>query len=396
MQLPHIPDKKINDNQYKFLHSKYNINEEYNYKTQSLLSSMNLIFKNNIPSTLLKEHYRCHPMIIAFSNKKYYNNELICHTKIESKSPLVLIRTAEGNHMRYGKHAVNRITNVRELESLVNSEFLKVANIDLKSDKKFGFIAPFRGQVNKSIDYFPDNFQKDTVHKFQGRECDIVMFSSVLDKGNASKSYFEFIDNPRLINVAISRAKEKFILVSNVDVFKEANGEINDLIRYMEYYEENSILYQSDVRSIFDLLYKDKEEVLFNLKNNTDWGKSKFDSENLLEKLVKELLLDDKNSKYAYTSEIKVKELIRNPYLLNEQEYKYMENGASIDFLIYNIFDKKPVLAIEVDGFAFHENNPKQLVKDIMKKEMLEKYNIPFISLATNGSKEKEKIVSFL
>ena len=35
---------------------------------------------SDIPKTLLREHYRCHPKIIGFCNKKFYNNELIILT----------------------------------------------------------------------------------------------------------------------------------------------------------------------------------------------------------------------------------------------------------------------------------------------------------------------------
>lgn len=49
---------------------------------------------------------------------------------------------------------------------------------------------------------------------------------------------------------------------------------------------------------------------------------------------------------------------------------------------------------IEVDGFAFHENNPRQLERDKIKNDILEKYNFNFLRLSTTGSNEKEKIMS--
>jgi len=395
-QLPHIPDNSISDEQYDIWHEKFGISEDYNYQTQNLLSAMDRIFKKNAPSVLLKEHYRCHHRIISFCNKKYYDGGLICHTKNECEKPLVLIRTVEGNHMRYGERAVNKITNVRELDSLIDDEFLAAAEIDFESNKEFGFIAPFRGQANRAEKYFPASFQKDTVHKFQGRECDIILFSTVLDKKRVSKHRMKFVDDASLMNVAVSRAKEKFVLVSSVDVFKEANGEINDLIRYMEYYEEDSVLFQSNIRSIFDLLYSDYKDVLIELRASTNWGKSRLDSENLTENMIRNILEDEENKKYRYANEIKVKEMLRDTKLLTAEELKYVKNNARIDFVIYNKFDNQPMLAIEVDGFAFHENNPKQLVKDKMKKEIMEKYGIKFLSLKTNGSDEEVLVRNYL
>uniref|UniRef100_UPI001177DC1B DUF2726 domain-containing protein n=1 Tax=Clostridium sp. LS TaxID=1352601 RepID=UPI001177DC1B len=62
------------------------------------------------------------------------------------------------------------------------------------------------------------------------------------------------------------------------------------------------------------------------------------------------------------------------------------------DFLIFRKIDKAPVLVVEVDGYAFHANNPKQLGRDRMKDGILEKYNIPILRLATNGSMEEERL----
>ena len=47
---------------------------------------------------------------------------------------------------------------------------------------------------------------------------------------------------------------------------------------------------------------------------------------------------------------------------------------------------------IEVDGFAFHENNPMQQTKDRLKDSILEKSKIPYLRLKTNGSGEREKL----
>jgi very-short-patch-repair endonuclease len=51
------------------------------------------------------------------------------------------------------------------------------------------------------------------------------------------------------------------------------------------------------------------------------------------------------------------------------------------DFVIFNKLDKMPVLVVEVDGHAFHANNPKQLERDKMKDQILRKYDIPIIRM---------------
>lgn len=54
------------------------------------------------------------------------------------------------------------------------------------------------------------------------------------------------------------------------------------------------------------------------------------------------------------------------------------------DFVIFNKLDKMPVLVVEVDGNAYHANNPTQLKRDNMKDEILRKYNIPIYKNENN------------
>ncbi|NSA04941.1 very-short-patch-repair endonuclease [Clostridium beijerinckii] len=85
--------------------------------------------------------------------------------------------------------------------------------------------------------------------------------------------------------------------------------------------------------------------------------------------------------------------LIRDTSKLDEKELKYVTNSLThTDFLVFRKIDKAPVLVVEVDGYAFHANNTKQLERDRMKDMILEKYDIPILRLATNDSGEEEKL----
>lgn len=78
-QLPHVVDSKMAKVTDKIF-SEFSLPESYRYRNQSLLSSLVAIFPNS-PVTLLREHYRCHPKIIEFCNKKFYNDQLIILTE---------------------------------------------------------------------------------------------------------------------------------------------------------------------------------------------------------------------------------------------------------------------------------------------------------------------------
>lgn len=69
-----------------------------------------------------------------------------------------------------------------------------------------------------------------------------------------------------------------------------------------------------------------------------------------------------------------------------------MNFATHIDFLIFGRLDKMPVLAIEVDGYAFHGKNSDQHNRDMMKNAILQKYAIPIMRFSTTGSGEKERL----
>jgi hypothetical protein len=67
--------------------------------------------------------------------------------------------------------------------------------------------------------------------------------------------------------------------------------------------------------------------------------------------------------------------ILKNNDKLTPEEVRYVNYNSSVDFVVYYRLNKKPVLIIEIDGFAFHENNPEQLVRDALKDSALKKTN---------------------
>ena len=59
-------------------------------------------------------------------------------------------------------------------------------------------------------------------------------------------------------------------------------------------------------------------------------------------------------------------------------------------------FFKNVITAVEVDGYKYHKEDNKQKESDILKNNILSKYNIPLIRLTTNGSREESIIRSKL
>jgi superfamily I DNA and/or RNA helicase len=92
---------------------EFNLPEVYRYKDHSLLLTVTELFPE-APRTLLREHYRCHPKIIEFCNRKFYNSQLIILTEYKSnRQPLIVYKTPPGNHAR-GHMNQRQIDTIKE------------------------------------------------------------------------------------------------------------------------------------------------------------------------------------------------------------------------------------------------------------------------------------------
>ncbi len=352
----------------------FNVNEGYRY-TKSFLQSI-LDVMPNVTQTLLREHYRCHPKIINFCNQKFYRGELIIMTKDNGEDDVLsVVKTVAGNHERnhYSQRQIDVIKNEIIPKYVSNPE-------------ETGIIAPYKNQVEALSREITD-IDAATVHKFQGKEKDNIIISTVDDEIS------DFADDPYLINVAVSRAKKKLMLVvTGNKQSKERN--ITDLIDYIQY--NNFEVVESKIYSIFDYLYKQytEERITYLQKHKKV---SEYDSENLMYSLLEEIIANNKYSSLDVVCHFPLNMLIKNSELLNEQECQYAMNPAThLDFLIYNRISKKPVLAIEVDGYEYHKKDTVQASRDLLKNHIMELYEIPLLRFMTNGSGEKEKIIEVL
>lgn len=372
-QLPNVVDSK-NAKLTDEVFNNFDMPEVYRYKNHCLLSSVSELFKK-APHTLLKEHYRCHPKIIEFCNKKFYNNELIILSKIQSdKKPLIVYKTVAGNHTRDN-------VNQRQID-VIKNEIIPNENL-CTIDDSLGIVTPYRNQTNALQSQFKGTGVKaDTVDKFQGQENKVIILSTV------DNNITDFTDNPNRLNVAISRAIEQLIVVINGNEQKK-DTIINELVKYIEY--NNCEIKESKIFSVFDLLYQTYAEQrrIFLRKYKKI---SEYDSENLMYGLINEII-KKYNGNYEIAVHVPLNMIIRDLGLMSDDEKKYAKNDwTHVDFLIYKTIDKSPVLAIEVDGSKYHKEGSKQAKRDELKNTIFAKYDIPLCRFSTAGSNEKEKL----
>lgn len=204
----------------------------------------------------------------------------------------------------------------------------------------------------------------------------------------------EFADDPNLLNVAISRAKKHFYLVVSGNE-QERKGNITEFIDYIAY--NNFSIIESKINSIFDYLYSQytTERMAFLAGHRNI---SEYDSENLTFSLIENILRE--YPEYPHLGvfcHTPLRTVIRDWSLLNDEERKYISHYAThLDFLIVNHVSKKPLLAIETDGYNFHNEETDQYRRDEMKNHILEVYGLPLLRLSTTRSGEKGRIVRAL
>ncbi|MEX0445001.1 AAA domain-containing protein [Xenorhabdus sp. SGI246] len=381
-QILHIPSESLIST-HPDIDENFGIQTEYSYLTESLLSSVNKVFAKSVPSTLLKEHYRCHPRIIDFCNQKYYDNQLVIMTHSDSE-PFKILKTAPGHHTCKDPSGKSRI-NFRELE-VIKEELLEASLANIEPEK-IGIVTPYRAQVvnaNHIID--KKDLKIDTAHKFQGREKDIIIYSPTASWAD------QFNDSPNLINVAVSRAKVQFIMVMSANLSKQQGTNIGDLIRHIEYQSMSPSIFESKIVSIFDCLYNEYSPILQDFKSRIV-NTSQHLSENLMATLLNEILADELFTSFTYEHNYPLSLLISDFGILTEIEQRFSQNlNSHIDFLIFNKLDKLPVLAIEVDGHQTHALDPKQRQRDQIKDSILFKLGIPLLRFPTKRSGEEEKI----
>jgi len=334
MQLPHVVSGKTAE-ETQGIFERFALDTAYYYAENSILSSITKLYKD-VPRTLLKEHYRCHPKIIGFCNQKFYNNELIVLTEEDGREkPLVVYLTAKGSHAR-GKY------NQRQIDVILQEVLPE--QIAEGSKQSVGIISPFRIQRDKLKEAIGNrNIEVETVHKYQGREKDVVILTTVVNEVN------EFVNNPNLINVAVSRAVDKLVVVVS-DNEKNDNSNLGDLVRYIEYNTFEII--NSSIYSVFDLLYHSYPERLFAIMK-TRKKVSIYDSENLMNAVIEKVLNFPEFRNLDRVMHQPLKMLIRNPEELEDNECRFAMNVLThTDFVIFNKLDKMPVLVVEVDGYA--------------------------------------------
>lgn len=182
-------------------------------------------------SYLLNTQYRMNDAILAFPNKKFYNGQLLSAAQNKDKllkgdmHPLCFIDTAgTGFEEKINPEHQSRYN---EGEFFIIREHILLSTERL-AGTEIGIIAPYAEQVRYIKSQIEeDNTLKsltirvDSIDGFQGQEQDIIYFSLVRSN---EKGELGFLKDYRRLNVALTRARMKLVLVGDSGTL--ANDEV--------------------------------------------------------------------------------------------------------------------------------------------------------------------------
>lgn len=178
---------------------------------------------------LLDTQYRMMPEISNLVSSLFYNNRLKCGIG-NTSSHIDDIEQLEFIDIDQSSNYYNSYYSV-DYKSYYNPITLALFNQIQEScgeEKGILFVTPYRAQQNLVSYYIVDsghrNHRSLTIHKSQGTEADIVVFDLTTHVKTNQSEYAKILiseSTKNLINVAISRAKSKLIIIGSLKMIKD-------------------------------------------------------------------------------------------------------------------------------------------------------------------------------
>ena len=164
------------------------------------------------PITLLDTQYRMHPQIMELSNRLFYQGRLRSGISERERRPpdgvpVVFIPVESERDGRSNRREAEVVCEL--VQSFIDDSGIRPESI--------GVVSPFRAQV-VLLRLMLGNLgvTVDTVERFQGGERDIMILSFVRSRGTG------FVFDDRRLNVAITRARRKLVLVAHPQLFEKS------------------------------------------------------------------------------------------------------------------------------------------------------------------------------
>lgn len=182
--------------------------------------------------SFLDTQYRMNREIADVASQMFYNGKIKTYPPIaqqtinceghalNSNNPLTFIDTANAEYYEEG---IGRgCENCKEARTVVHLVDLLLENrVD---PAEIGIITPYKKQKALIKRYLSESrVEVDTVYRFQGKEKDVIIMSFCKSKlGRIGKFSKEFIADPNQLNVSITRARKKLIIIGDSRTLRQS------------------------------------------------------------------------------------------------------------------------------------------------------------------------------
>ena len=192
------------------------------------------------PPIMLDLHFRSHPAVVEFSNLQFYSGRLtMCGTARPPAGMSALEWVSASGRCERG--AGNRSWRNRGEAALVATRLSGEIDAYRQRNLSVGVVTPFVAQARaiKSElrrvggDAMYEEIEVATAHRFQGDERDVIYFSPVIDTGS-SRQVADFAADPNLLNVALTRARSRVVVVGNARACRKHPNQLQALVEHVE------------------------------------------------------------------------------------------------------------------------------------------------------------------
>lgn len=236
----------LTDVQVQNLMNTYIKGEIPNSHLYDLKTSLYDISKTTFQPLMLKEHFRCVPEIIGYSNQLSYNHKikpLRDDSNVKVK-PSTISYKVDGVRTHKKTNDVEAKSIVALMLACMNQaeyEGLTFGVITLVGSEQAKLVDKYARKYINTSDYFDREILCGTASDFQGDERD-VMFLTLVDNNNTDgplKKTGEGANNStkQRYNVAMSRAKDQVWVVHSLD--KQVDLKPDDMRKQLLDYVEN-------------------------------------------------------------------------------------------------------------------------------------------------------------
>ncbi|MDN3205652.1 DEAD/DEAH box helicase [Algoriphagus sediminis] len=214
--------------------------------SESIFSRLVKLYPND--TSLLNISYRLNDQLIRIPNTLFYKNQLVSGAGETNSSSEI----RSSNYSEVLNHSDNKVLYLhKEFDSQGRSPYEAKIVAELVRDlvsngvelKDIGILSPYRAQVreikkalNRTIGDIDteetEDLIIDTVDRIQGQERDYIIYSMSNSHPLESKRRLDFFYSPNRLNVAITRAMKRCIVIANYKVFDIIDEDLVDLVEY--------------------------------------------------------------------------------------------------------------------------------------------------------------------